>query len=52
MKSNNHKPKNVEENEDYNEPATFLFYVVWHDRLTTFWVYPDADAKQMSSFFN
>lgn len=52
MKSNNHNQRNVEENQEDNEPATFLFYVLWDDRISTFWVYPNTDAIKMDSFFN
>ena len=53
MKLNNHNRKNVEEENEHNdEPATFLFYCVWTDRISTFWVYPNSDAIKMDSFFN
>jgi len=42
----------VEENEELNEPATFLFYVVFNDRITTYWILSNTDALSLHTFHN
>jgi hypothetical protein len=44
----------VEENQNqsYDEPASFLFYVVWTDKLITYWTDDNNDPKANPTFFN
>ena len=55
MKNKPHNPKNVEENQEnqkYDESASFLFYVLWTDRIVTYWVDGSDDAKANPTYFN
>jgi hypothetical protein len=50
-----HNPKNVEENQEnqqYDESASFLFYVLYTDRIITYWTDVRDDPKANSTFFN
>jgi hypothetical protein len=42
----------VEENEELNEPATFIFYMLFADRINTYWVDDVGNPKSLTSFFN
>ena len=53
MKSNNHNRRNVEENEEPNdEPATFLFYVLFTDRIITYWTDGRDDPTANPTFYS
>jgi hypothetical protein len=48
-------PKNVEENQEnqeYDESASFLFYVLFTDRIVTYWTDGRDDAKANPTYFN
>ena len=55
MKNKPHNQKNVEENQEnqqYDESASFLFYVLYTDRIITYWTDVRDDPKANSTFFN
>ncbi len=50
-----HNPKNVEENQEnqqYDESASFLFYVLFTDRIITYWTNDNNDPQANPTFFS
>ena len=41
-----------QENQNYDEPASFLFYVAFTDRLITYWLDDRDDAKANPTFYS
>jgi hypothetical protein len=41
-----------QENQEYDEPASFLFYVAFTDRLVTYWIIDGHDAQANPTFFS
>ena len=55
MKNKPQHLRNVEENQEnqqYDESASFLFYVLYTDRLITYWVNDLDDPKANATFFS
>ena len=41
-----------QENQEYDEPATFLFYVLFTDRLITYWTDGRDDPTANPTFYS
>ena len=41
-----------QENQEYDEPASFLFYVAFTDRIITYWLDDSNDPKANPTFYS
>jgi hypothetical protein len=46
------KVEENQENQQYDEPASFLFYVLYSDRIITYWTDGRDDPTSNPTFFN